>query len=841
MLTPVAPPLYALTCERRIAPLGIDVPAPRLAWKLPAGRQTAYEIRVGSSPRSSNLWSTGRVVSDESVGIPYAGAPLASNQEAFWQVRVWDQTGKPSAWSPVSRWTAGIMGKNDWQAHWITGPAFANPTDSVLLRREFPVHRGLRRATVHVTGIGQYELSLNGRKVGHSLLTPGWTQLTKTVLYETFDVTKMLKPGPNAAGVVLGNGMENVHGPRYTKFQAQFGPQQAIAQMHLVYEDGTQEVLGTDNQWSAAPGPITYSSVYGGEDFDFRLVPAGWDRPNFITKWPSALETSGPGGELRGTAFSAPAIQAFDILNAKKVYSIRPGVETIDLGQNSSLMIRLRAAGPPGSTIRVIPAEILKSDHTVDRTSSGGGDAWWQITLNGKPETYFPKFFYHGCRYLQVECSGGAKVETLEGAVVHTSAPPIGEFSCSSDLFNRIHSLITWAQRSNSVSVLTDCPHRERLGWLEQYHLNGPSLRYERDLTNLFAKTMQDMADAQLPNGLVPDIAPEYTVFDGPFRDSPEWGSAVVLVPWQQYLFNRDRDLLRRYYDTMRAYVVYLRSTAKDGIVSHGLGDWYDIGPGEPGFAKNTPNALTATAFYYQDAKILSQTGKLLGKLEDADLFARESDQIKTAFNRRFYLPEKGYYATGSQTSSAIPLAMDLVESENRPRVLAQLIKDIQDRGNGITAGDVGYRYVLRALADASRSDLVFDMNNQSEKPGYGYQLKMGATSLTEAWDTHASSSQNHFMLGQINEWFYHDLCGIQPRDGFKRFTIRPAPVPGLNWAKASYESEYGRIESGWRRVGKQIRYQITVPPNSRATIELLGQTPKIVGPGHHEFFGDRG
>jgi hypothetical protein len=679
-------------------------------------------------------------------------------------------------------------------------------------------------------------MTVNGRKVGRDLLTPGWTDTAKTVLYNTYDITKLLKTGDNAAGILLGNGMENVHGPRYTKFTSEGGPQQSFVQIRLQYADGSKETVVSDHRWGAHPGPITYSSVYGGEDFDLRLVPKGWDEPHFTERWPAAKESDGPGGVLRGTAFAAPPIQTFEVLKARKVYPIREGVETIDLGQNASMMVRFTASGPRGSRVRVIPAELLKPDRTVDRTSVGVGDAWWQVTLDGTQAAYFPKFFYHGCRYLQVECLGGARVDSLEGVVVHSAAPEIGEFACSSELFNRIHALIRWAQRSNTVSVLTDCPHRERLGWLEQYHLNGPSLRYEHDLANLYAKCMQDMEDAQLANGLVPDIAPEFTVFDGPFRDSPEWGSSVVLVPWQQYQFNRDIDLLKRSFGAMKRYMEYLRSTATDGIVSHGLGDWYDIGPGEPGFAKNTPTALTATAFYFQDATIVSQVAAILGNKEDEALFGRESEAVRRAFNDRFFDRMQGFYATGSQTSNAIPLVMGLVEPEHRASVLAQLVRDIESRGDGITAGDVGYRYVLRALADAGRSDLVFAMNNRSDKPGYGYQLKMGATSLTEAWDAHPSSSQNHFMLGQIVEWLYHDLCGIQPKDGFKSFVIHPSPVEGLSWAKASYRSEYGLIESGWRREGGRMHFDIVVPVNTRARLELPGEAPRTVGSGSYTF-----
>ena len=504
-------------------------------------------------------------------------------------------------------------------------------------------------------------------------------------------------------------------------------------------------------------------------------------------------------------------------------------------------MIKIDATGPVGSAIRITPAELLNPDGTIDRRSVGGGDAWWQVTLDGAKATYIPKFFTHGCRYLKVEALPDARgnrptLNALEGIVVHSSAEPVGEFACSSDLFNRIHTLIRWAQRSNLVSVLTDCPHRERLGWLEQYHLNGPSLRYEHDLSTLFAKCVQDMADSQLENGLVPDIAPEYTVFDGGFRDSPEWGSAVVLVPWQQYLFHRERSLLAEHYSTMSRYVAYLRSTAKDEIVSHGLGDWYDIGPGEPGYAKNTPMALTATAFYYQDVAILAQVAKLLGNHQDAEKFTKQASAIRIAFNRTFFDAKKGFYAAGSQTACAIPLVMGLVEPAHRATVLNQLVHDIQSRGNSITAGDVGYRYVLRALADAGRSDVVYAMTSGSEKPGYGYQLKMGATSLTEAWDANRTSSQNHFMLGQIMEWFYHDLAGIQPIDGFKRFAIRPAIVAGLDWAHATYRSEYGVIDSSWKRSAHQIVVKVSVPPNTTALIELPGAPSREVGSGQFTF-----
>ena len=532
------------------------------------------------------------------------------------------------------------------------------------------------------------------------------------------------------------------------------------------------------------------------------------------------------------------------MLHASVTCALSPGTAVYDLGQNAAVMLRLKVHGPAGATVRVIPAELLAKDGSVDRQSCGGGrgPAWWQYTLRGGaglparesmgPETqatesWAPEFFYHGCRYLQVECTappGGALpvVESLEGVVVQAAAPPAGEFACSNELFNRIHTLVRWAQRSNLMSVMTDCPHRERLGWLEQNHLNGPALRYEFGMDRLMAKVVNDMADAQQPDGLVPDIAPEYVIFADGFRDSPEWGSACVLIPWQQYEWTGDEALLRRSYDLMKRYVAHLTSRADHQIVSFGLGDWYDIGPDRPGKAQLTPIALTATAFYFEDARIVARVAAMLGRPEDARHYGDLADSIRAAFNQTFFDPSKGTYATGSQCADAIPLVLDLVEPARRPGVLAALVKDVRDRGNALTAGDVGYRYLLRALADGGRSDVIYDLNNQSDKPGYGYQLKRGATSLTEAWDANPRSSQNHFMLGQINEWFYHDLAGIQgdpAGPGFKRIIIRPAVVGDLTWVKASYDSVRGRIASEWSRDRRGFSLRVTIPPDTTATV----------------------
>jgi alpha-L-rhamnosidase len=704
---------------------------------------------------------------------------------------------------------------------------------SLLLRREFVVRPGLRRAVIHVCGLGCYELSLNGAKVGDALFPPGWTKYDRTCSYDTYDLTRLVQAGPNAVGLFLGNGMYNVVGGRYTKFTGTHGPLKAMAELQLEYADGTRESIGTDAQWRLRPGPITFSCVYGGEDYDARRNPNGWNLPGADdSSWDRARSVDGPGGKLKGLSSLAPPVRSWDVLSPVLVKSIKPGVTLYDLGQNASLMPRLTVRGSVGGQVRITPSELLDAQGHLDRRSVGNAEAYWQYTLagTGAAESWFPKFFYHGARYLLVECRAAEAaqpppvVEALEGVVVHSAAEPVGDFECSSPLLNRVRTLVRWAQRSNMMSVMTDCPHREKLGWLEEDHLNGPALRYEFDLAQLFAKMMNDMADSQLPNGLVPDIAPEYVQFEGGFRDSPEWGSAFILVPWQQYEFTGDRELLRRYYNDMQRYVAYLGNRATNHIVSHGLGDWYDIGPKAPGYSQLTPIALTATAFYYYDAWILGEAATLLARPAEARQYGLLAAQIREAFNAAFYDSARGCYASGSQCANALPLVMGLVNPTNRAAVLNSLLKDIESRGDALTTGDVSYRYLLRALAESGRSDLIWRMNSKTEKPGYGYQLNQGATSLAEAWNADPESSQNHFMLGQIQEWFYHDLAGIQSDPagpGFAKIIIKPALVGDLAWVKAGYNSIHGPILSQWSRDAGRLTLKVSIPANTTATVFL--------------------
>jgi alpha-L-rhamnosidase len=845
-----------LRCEFNKGPQGIDVPQPRLFWRVESGqrgqRQTAWQVLVASSSEVLNqnrgdLWDSGRTATDQTTFIRYAGGLLASSQHVLWKVRVWDRDGAQSPWSQPASWTMGLLRAEDWRGVWIAAPA---ETESLLLRKEFAVKPGLRWALVHASGMGQYELSFNGQRVGEDLLSPGWTDYRDTTLYDTHDVTALLHEGMNASGMVLGNGMYHVvRRDRFAKFTGSFGPLRAILHLRLEYADGKVEFFGTDDTWRVNPGPITYNSIYGGEDHDARLDPPAWDRPGFDDRfWTRAIRVVRPDGTLRGHTFGSEPVRAIETRQPVGAKTFPDGTSVYDFGQNASFMPRIRVSGPAGSSVRLTPAEVVKPDGTIYRPTMGAesrGISWWKYTkATNKPEAWFPKFYYLGSRYVRAEFFPPAegsqaqlpKLDSIEDVIVHSTATPVGQFSCSNDMLNRIRDLVRWSQRSNMVSILTDCPHREKLGWIEQMHLNGPAIRYEFDTARLFAKSMHDMSEAQLADGLVPNIAPEYTEFQGAFRAAVEWGAALILVPWQQYQFAGDVDLLRTYYEPMKRYFAYLETRAKDDILSDGLGDWYDVGPNTSGAAQNTPPPVTATAFYFQDAQTLSRIAAGLGKADEAKDYAARAERIRASYHRRFFNRDQGTYATGSQCSNALALVMGIVRDPgDRQRVFDALVQDIEQHGYSVTAGEVGYGYLLQALVQGGRSDVIYRMVNQNEKPGYGFMLRKGETTLTESWDANLTSSHNHLMLGQINEWFYKDLVGIDvdpAGPGFKKIIIRPNPVEDLKWAQASYDSIHGPISVRWDMDGGRLALKVTIPANTTATVFVPLPQGEVKDPG---------
>jgi len=867
-------------------PIGLDDVQPRFQWNLRATnaerrglKQSAYRLIVASSTKllakdHGDLWDTDRFNSASLLGIVYEGRPLQSHTEYFWKVKVWDRDGQESHWSEPAHWVTALLHPEEWQAKWIAAAPDTAPEPQArehvgtyveataplpIFHREFQVTKPIRKAFVFVTGLGQYELHLNGGEITRSVLNPGWTNYRKTVLYDTYDLTAVMHLGVNSFSVFLGNGMYDVPGVegRYTKFIGSFGQPKFILQMHITYADGSEETLVSDKSWKTAPGPITFTSIYGGEDFDARKEPVDWEKPGFDERtWETAIEVAGPNGNpVPGSELIAsrlPRIAIDRIFKAERITHPRDGITVYDLGQNFSGWPILHVRGEAGDTVTLIPGELLDRAGLVSQTSGGAGPGnqnRFTYTLRGDgSETWHPRFSYWGFRYVQVEISphnssvsSHIQVDAVEGAFIHAGVEIVGTFSTTQRQFTAIHHLIGNAILSNSMSVLSDCPTREKLGWLEQFHLAAASILYNFDDANLYEKMAGDMRDAQLANGMAPAIAPEYVAFVNTagistnFRDSPEWGSAIILSPWAAYQFNGDKELLSRSYDAMRRYAEYLKSRAQDHILSYGLGDWFDIGPGRHGESQLTSKSLTATALYYQDLLVLTRISRLLDKQSDVAAYADEASATREAFNRLLFHADTQQYDRRSQTANAIPLALGMVPEGSRQAVLEHLVQDIRAHNNHVTAGDIGFHYVVRALIDSGRSDVLRDMLLRNDPPSYGFQLAKGATTLTEDWNSGPTSSQNHFMLGHAEEWFYRGLAGIDfdmSRPQQNQITIRPAFLSGIGEVSASYQSVLGLIESSWKQIAGGYQLQLAIPPGAQATLLLPATASQILESG---------
>ena len=664
---------------------------------------------------------------------------------------------------------------------------------------------------MYICGLGHYELYLNGEKVGDRLLDPPWTDYRRKCVYATYDVTDGIRNGKNAFGVMLGNGMYNVAGGRYTKFRGSLGLPQFLLHLRLEYEDGSVEKLASDASWKVINGPIIFSCVYGGEDWDARLEPTGWLKPEFDdSKWAVAKENAGPKGKL--SASTQPPVKAMQIFKPLTMKETAKGV-AIDFGQNSAAVAVLRLRGPSGTKVRIRTGEGL--------AAQGWDKTWFDYTLKGGGEEVFrPRFTSWGFRSILVEgatlngkSAGKPAVLHAEALSLRCSSPTAGSFKCSDELLNKIYCIVLWSIHSNYQSVLTDCPHREKLGWLEVSHLLAPPIHFIYNAAGFYAKILDDCAEAQTASGLVPDIAPEYVQFGGGFRDSPEWGSAFIINPHFLHLWTGDDAPIAKHYQAMKRYLAYLRGKAKGHILSHGLGDWLP--------REKTPLPLVATAIYYHDLKLMADYATRLDKPEDARKFAAEADKVKEAFNARFFNAKTAVYANGTQCAQAMSCVLGLVPPEHRGRVLRVLVEDGVKK-QFLTAGDVGNRYAILAFSQAGAHRLLHKIASAT----YGLQAAQpDRTTLAEAWDGGNSlSPQNHCMLGHILEWCHGRLAGIRPDPdgpGFKKFIVDPNPIPNISWVKSHHDGPYGRIDANWSKTDGRLRMNVTVPPNTTATVHV--------------------
>jgi alpha-L-rhamnosidase len=866
---PACVPVFAecritvVLCENKVNPLGVPLQNLHFNWELDATEngqyQTASQLVIASSKENLqngkyDVYNSSVVKNAANVWITSNGFALLPGRNYFWKLRVWDKKNKASAWSSAQKITTGLFENKDWSnAKWIgyealpddmrVVPGVHQPASKLgnkalqrpvvpLFRKEITARKKIKNALLFITGLGQYEASINGSKIGNAFLSPGWTYYDKRVLYNTFDITDKIVSGKNVIGAIVGNGFFNINRERYYKMVAVFGMPQLLVKLKIEYEDGSVENIVSDTSWKTAPSPITFSSIYGGEDYDARLEQKGWNTVYFDdAKWKQTLQIKEPKGILLPE--QDYPVELMETYKTEKIYEPSPGIYVYDFGKNMSGIVQLKVKGKKGQTVELIPSELIDKKGMANQDATGK-PYYFSYTLKGDgEETWQPKFTYYGFRYVMVkgavndnEKNEKAFPEIVSLQLLHNrnSNPVNGTFECSNRLFNRIDTLINRAIKSNMQSVLTDCPHREKLSWLEEDHLMGASIHYNFDIHGLYRKLVFDLIDAQYEEGFIPDIAPEYVHFEGGFLDSPEWGSSGVILPWLLYKWYGDKDILVKAYPMMKKYVAYLKNKSNNHILSYGLGDWFDYGPNPPGYSQLTPNGLTATAIYYYDVSILHKTAKLLNSRMDENNYSQQQNEIKKAFNTKYFDPKTKVYATGSQTSMAMPLSVGLVEESDKKAVLKNLTDSVYATNKALTAGDVGFHYLIDALDQGGASQLIYEMNNRDDVPGYGFQLKRGATTLTESWPALENVSNNHLMLGHIMEWFYSALAGIGQMEGsvaYKHIRIRPQPVGDISFAKGSFHSPYGWITSSWKKETDVFVLNVHIPVNTKATVYL--------------------
>jgi len=841
-----------LRCENLQNPLGIDTLRPRLSWIIEAQsgkcteaqrgiKQTGYQILVASSEDllaqdKGDLWDSGEVPSDRCTFIDYAGRPLQSRMCCYWKVRVWCSKpesgtasgGRPentecSVWSERSIWSMGLLGRDDWSAKWIGSPSDDKVEPAPLLRKSFSLKKDIKRATAYICGLGYYELSLNGKKVGDHVLDPKVTQYDCRVLYVTYDVTKQVREGMNAAGVMLGNGWYNYHvkNPWHFDEAPWRNKPRMLLQLEVEYADGSTQSVISDGSWKYSTGPVQFDGMLNGEVYDARLEKDGWDTAGYDdSKWVAAKVVTAPKGRLV-PQMSQP-IRVVGVIKPVSLKQPKPGVFVYDLGQNIAGTAQLTVEGPSGVDLKIQYAELLHPDGTLNQTNintfceSGDFQTEHYILKGRGVETWHARFMYYGFQYVQITgFPGELKLENLAGLVMRSDVESAGSFECSNELLNKIHSCNLWSYLNNFFGYPTDCPNREKIGWTGDAHIAAETGLYNCDPSAVYAQWLRDFHDEMRPNGELPGIIPTggwgYERWGG-----PAWCSALILIPWYMYLYRGDAGILQENYEYMKRYVDYMTTASPGSINAQGMGDWFPA-------KTETPVDVTSTSYYYIDALVLSRIAGVLGRKDDSTEYARLADKVKKAFNSKFFDRKTGQYGGGTQTSNACALHQGLVESSDVDAVVKNLLESVVKNDNHFDGGIIGAKCILHALTDTGHVDIAYKLAAQSTWPSWGDMVRQGATTLWEGWNADIGT-HNHVMLGDISAWFYEVLAGILPDPagpGFKRIIIKPRVAGDLSWVKAYHDSPYGRIISNWNRKGSSLTMDVTVPINTTATVHV--------------------
>jgi alpha-L-rhamnosidase len=746
----------------------------------------------------------------------------------------------------IPGWNKPGFDDANWVAAKKLGPAGMEPWGRIRtmedrrlparwLRKEFNAEKQIQRATVYFSGLGLSELYLNGKKAGDAVLSPALSQYNKRVFFVTYDVTKQVHRGANAIGVVLGGGRYYADRSKVYSGTVSYGWPKLLLHLRLEHTDGSVSEIVSDESWKLTTnGPITANSEFDGEEYDARREFPGWSRPGFDdSKWQPAQPAAPPPGEV--DAQMIEPIRVTQTLKPVAVTEPKPGVFIFDLGQNMVGWCRLKVRGPAGTTVSLRHAETLKPDGTLSLMNLRGARVTDTYTLKGRgTEIYEPRFTYHGFRYVEVTgFPGKPKLDALAGRVVHDDLPAAGEFSCSNELLNKIYRNVVWGVRGNYRSIPTDCPQRdERQGWLGDRSEESRGEVFLFDNSLLYAKWLQDMADAQRQSGSVPDIAPAGWPI---YNDNVTWPSTGIILPEMLREQFNDTQIVARHYDCMKQWMDYMTGRfLTNGIIARdNYGDWC-APPKDPTLIHSTdPNqqtdkALLATSYFYHDCCLMENYAKMLKKSDDTGQFHALAEKMKTAFNAKFLDRDKGQYGNGTQTACVLSLAFGLVPGDMHKRIFNHLVQKITDESKGhIGTGLVGGQYLMRVLSDNGRADLAYTIASQKDYPGWGYMVSQGATTIWELWNGNTAdptmNSGNHVMLvGDLVIWLYEELAGIKAdpaQPGFKHIIMQPHPVGDLEFVRATHRSPYGLITSDWRKDGGTFDWQITIPANTTATV----------------------
>jgi len=856
-------PAY-LRCEYLRNPLGIDVTKPRFSWILESNerdqKQLAYQILVASSKENlernkADLWDSQKIQSDQSNQIVYKGKPLQSKMRCFWKVQVWDKNDIQSDWSEPAMFSMGLLEKSDWEAEWIGAP---NEKPEIgkkrippcpLLRKPFSLNDEIEYAYLYVTSLGDYELRLNGNKVGNHVLSPEWTDYLTRVQYQTYDITKLLSNGKNVVGAMLADGWYAGRlGPvRWDKNYPRRGPygldRRLLVRLEIVKKDGSVQTIVSDSSWKISlDGPIQMADNFLGETYDARKEHPNWDIPGYDdSKWESATIDKSVKANL--VAQMNEPIRVVKEKNPIKISEPKPGIYIYNLGQNIAGWCRIKLDGPAGTEITLRHGEMLNLDGTLHTENLKSAVQIDKFILDGRGERDFePRFTYHGFQYVEVTgLTEKPSLDMLVGKAVASDPPITGKFECSNKMLNKLMQNIIWSQRGNMHSVPTDCPQRdERMGWMGDAMVFAQTSIFNMDMAAFYTKWIIDIRDAQTQDGRYPDFAPHPYEPEKRFSDVPGWADAGVVVPWRLYQNYGDKRILEGHYPSAVRFIENIISNNPDMIWKNGRGnkysDWLNgntiKAKGYPEKGGEVPYFLYTTTMFANSCRILSKMAAVLEKEHDAKRYEEVLLKIKQRFVEEF-LKENGKLEGDTQAGYALALYYDLLPIEYEVKTAELMNRQIKRYDGRISTGFQSTIPLMKELTKMGYNDVAYKLLESERLPSWGYSIKQGATTTWERWDAFVAgrgfqnpgmNSFNHYAFGAVGEWMYENILGIkldEKNPGFKHFTIHPKPGGSLTWAKGEYNSIRGKIAVDWQIKTKKIHLNVKIPTNTTATIYL--------------------